>query len=198
MLINTYLEQACYSSIKHYSSQSSTSIWTLLSAQLASLLSYLIHGMHCQLEHASRAESSTVNLCSFLTLASWRCNKLSVWSLGSENLEWLGTQSIGLAHWVVTVHIYFVFFFPASRIHILLPELSVYFAVKICAEDSVSDYSVLNIKKATKLWSRMTNTTVLTSKQTLRGEKIQAHNDAHRSWLWAALSWFILAPNFHA
>lgn len=93
ILLNTYLEQACYCSIKLYSGHSFNlhlnSVFLLVGI---STLSYLINKMHCQLEHAGRAESSTANLCFFLPPATWSCIKLGAWSLGSGHPELLGSS----------------------------------------------------------------------------------------------------------
>ena len=124
MLVNIYLEQACYSSNKLYSGHSFNlhlnSVFLSIGIRT---LSYLINKMHCQPEHASRAESSTANLCSFLPPASWRHIKVSAWSLGSGNPELLGNSesqtsgfwAMGLAHWAITVHTFFVIFLSAQQ-----------------------------------------------------------------------------------
>lgn len=92
ILLNTYLEQACYSSIKLYSGHSfNLHLNSVFLSVGTGTLSYLINKTRCQLEHASRAESSTTNLCFSLPPATWSCIKLNAWSLGSGHPELLGS-----------------------------------------------------------------------------------------------------------
>lgn len=125
MLVNTYLEQACYSFLNLYSHRSSNlhlnSVF--LSVGICTL-SYLTNKIRCQLACKSRTESSTANPCSSPLPASWRHIKLDAEILGSGILICLGTQRPGfeaikllgqLIELQLFIHFFFyTFFFGAS------------------------------------------------------------------------------------
>lgn len=96
MLVNTYLEQACYSFLNLYSRRSSNlHLNSVFPSVGVCTLSYLTNKMHCQLACKSRTESSTANPCSSPLPANWRRIKLDAEILESGILSCLGTQRAG-------------------------------------------------------------------------------------------------------